>query len=196
MLCFMSQFPIFNSYQDLSHSYWQKILKVGDWAIDATCGNGKDSLKLAQMVQGGGGVISLDIQEKALENATLLFNQYPEDHLKIHLFKASHEQFPEIVLSKPIRLIVYNLGYLPGGDKTITTKAETTLESLKKSFTILKTGGLISITCYPGHLEGEREQALLLSLLEQLDPSLWHVCHHLSLNRSKSPSLFLIQKKN
>lgn len=192
----MSQFPIFNSYLDLGYQYWQKILKPGDWAIDATCGNGKDTLKLAQLVQGSGRVISMDIQDKAIENSNNYFksNLTEEELARIHLFQASHETFPPLAFSHPIRLIVYNLGYLPGGDKKITTLSDITLKSLMQALSLLMPGGLIAITCYPGHLEGEREQALILSFIERLDPSIWNICHHTSLNRIKSPTLVLIQK--
>ncbi|HSX12479.1 MAG TPA: class I SAM-dependent methyltransferase [Rhabdochlamydiaceae bacterium] len=187
----MSQFSVFNSHLDLAHQYWQKILQRGDWAIDATCGNGKDSLKLAHLVTDSGGVISLDIQTEALEKARLFTSQQKN----IHFFLISHHTFPSLAYTKPIRLIVYNLGYLPGGDKTLTTQAETTLESLKTALSLLMAGGMISITCYPGHDEGAREENILLSFINQLDPSIWNICHHRALNRLKSPSLLIFQKK-
>lgn len=187
---------LFRSHLDLATQYWQKVLKEEDWAIDATCGNGKDTLKLARLISPKGGIISLDIQEKALENSNILFTSElePEKRARIHLFRMSHNTFPGMVNNLPIRLIVYNLGYLPGGDKQITTKTETTLESIKKALTLILPDGLISITCYPGHLEGAKEQEALLAFITHLDPLLWNICHHTWPNRLKSPSLLIIQK--
>ncbi|NGX38291.1 MAG: hypothetical protein K1000chlam2_01464, partial [Chlamydiae bacterium] len=113
-----------NSHLDLAYEYWQKILRKDDWAIDATCGNGRDTARLAPLCQG---LIALDIQEKAIENTRLLLEG------KAHLFRQSHETFPPLAYEKPIRLIVYNLGYLPGGDKDLTTRVESTLKSLQNA---------------------------------------------------------------
>lgn len=190
------QFPLFKSHLDLAHSYWEKVIKEGDWVIDATCGNGKDSLKLAQLISPSGGVISLDIQPMAIENSNNLFTQKltTEQISRIHLFCTSHESFPAIAENKRISLIVYNLGYLPGGNKEMTTLTEITLKSLNKSLLLLAPYGVISITCYPGHPEGAREQAALLNFAKHLTPSIWSVSHHTWENRKQSPSLLIIQK--
>src|SRR5438046_2446562 len=111
-------FSIFNSHLDLAHQIWAKAAQPGDWAIDATCGKGHDTLFLAPHSEG---VIGLDIQEKALENTRNLVT----GNEKVHLFCQSHETLPD--LAKPIKLIVYNLGYLPGSDKALTTQVQSTL---------------------------------------------------------------------
>jgi len=96
-----------------------------------------------------------------------------------------------------VRLITYNLGYLPGGgDKSLTTKVETTVESVRKALKLIQAGGAISITLYPGHSEGQREETQLLSFIKKLTPLEWNCCHHQWLNRNKSPSLLFIQKCN
>ena len=64
-------FPIFNSHLNLAHHYWERLLRPGDWAIDATCGNGNDTLKLAQIL-GEGGVIGIDIQQEAINKTEAL----------------------------------------------------------------------------------------------------------------------------
>lgn len=184
------RFPIFNSHLDLAHHYWNLIIQENDWAIDATCGNGHDTLFLAKICLG---VIALDIQENALTaTRALLFNENLE--AKVHLFNQSHETFPIIAHQNPVRLIVYNLGYLPGGNKSLVTQVNSTLTSIKNGLNLLLPGGAISITCYPGHPEGEREQEELLTFCKGLDPAQWNVCFHSWNNRNKSPSLLLIQK--
>lgn len=92
-------------------------------------------------------------------------------------------------------LIVYNLGYLPGGDKTITTESSTTLESLQAAFPLIMPGGAISIACYPGHPSGKTEEENVMTFASSLDPQVWSCCHHRWLNRRNAPSLILIQRQ-
>ena len=175
------------SHLELAHSYWEKGFQKGSWAIDATCGNGHDARFLAKMCEG---IIVLDIQKKALENTRFLLGDFSH----VHFFCQSHERFPDLAYEKPISLIVYNLGYLPGGNKEVTTLTSTTLKSLQRAMDIVLPGGMISLTCYPGHPEGAREEKALLSFTKGLDPRIWSVCYHQWINRNKAPSLLLLQK--
>ncbi len=192
------KFPLFHSHLDLAHSYWETLLQNGGWAIDATCGNGKDTLKLAQILKDkpGSGVIGIDIQKEALVETRTLLDSHalgaPPGH--VHLYLQSHEEFPPLALEKPIKLIVYNLGYLPKGNKELTTLTQTTLKSLLKALERVEPGGAICITCYPGHEEGEREERAVRELTAGLSPSLWNVCQHTLINRANSPRLLLLQK--
>lgn len=180
-------FPIFNSHLDLAHQTWAKAAQPGDWAIDATCGNGWDSLYLADQYEG---VIGIDIQETAIEKT----RQQLLEHQNVHLFCQSHETFPALAQNRPIRLIVYNLGYLPGGDKQLTTRVQSTLTSIQNGLELILPGGLMSITCYPGHPEGESEQKAILQMSQTLSSQKWSVCFHTWENRLKAPSLLLIQR--
>jgi len=151
---------------ELSKKFWTRHLSQGDWAIDATCGNGHDTLFLAS--QEGISVVSLDIQKEALQNTTLLLekNLSPEAQKRVSLLEQSHATLP--LTPKAPKLIIYNLGYLPRGDKTITTKTETTLESLRSALKILPKDGAISILCYPGHAEGLIEQEAIILFLDSI----------------------------
>lgn len=184
-------FPLFQGHLDFAHSLWKGHLKPGDWAIDATCGNGRDTALLAQLIGSEGGIIALDLQEEAIASSKKLLFQ---NISYIHFYCQSHASFPTLCLEKPIRLIVYNLGYLPGGNKEVTTQVDTTLASVQAGMDLLQPGGLISITCYPGHPEGAREQTALLDMVRQLPSDLWSCSYHTWLNRKKCPSLLIIQK--
>ena len=175
----------------LAHEYWSKILSPGDTAIDATCGNGQDMLLLAQRLDGHGQLTGYDIQEKAIQKSQQLLKQLlsPELLKMVSWRHGSQAKFQE----KSAKLIVYNLGYLPGGDKSITTQSETTLESLQAASEIVVVGGAISVTCYVGHEEGAREEAAVLDWAGGLSPNDWWCCHHRLVNRSKAPSLLWIQ---
>lgn len=116
-------------------------------------------------------------------------------YARIHWHQGCHSQFPEEILPHSVRLIVYNLGYLPsGGNKKITTQKSTTLKSLEKALVLLQPGGVISITCYPGHAEGAQEMEEVIAFAAKLPPSEWSCCLHHWLNRNKAPALLLIQK--
>ncbi len=160
-----------------AHSYWKEILEQGDLVIDATCGNGHDTLYLTEL---GAKVVAYDIQEEALEAARI---RAPEATYRLR----SHISFVE----KEAALIVYNLGYLPGGNKERTTQTDTTLQSVGRALDMVTKA--ISITCYPGHPEGAKEEAALLDFARSLDPKKWHVCHHQWLNRKQAPSLLWLE---
>ena len=190
------QFPLFNTPIDLTHSFWKRLLKEGDAVIDATCGNGKDSLVLANFLKDKNDtqLFCLDLQKKAIENTTqLLAKETPDFFPSIQFILGSHEHLPNTP-GKKLKLVVYNLGYLPGSDKSITTETASTLKSITQALDLICPGGVISINCYPGHPEGKKEQEALILFLSSLDPRFWSFTSTIWNNRNASPSLLLIQK--
>jgi SAM-dependent methyltransferase len=163
-------------------SYWKALLKPQDSVIDATCGNGKDALRLAKLVSQGH-VYAIDIQEAALNKAKELI---PYSNISYHL--QSHADLPQ----GEVKLIVYNLGYLPGGNKSLTTMTSSTLVSLEQAVQRIPIEGALSITCYPGHEEGAREEQAVKAWVKDLDPQKWSILFHEW--REKSPTLFFIIK--
>src|SRR5215211_3302260 len=112
-----------------AHKYWKEFFQPGDTIIDATIGNGHDTFFLAQLLQGEGTLIGYDIQPAAVEQTKKRLEGLPIAFRKIICLKLkSHASFDE----SSAKLIVYNLGYLPGGDKTVTTQCTATLQSIKK----------------------------------------------------------------
>jgi hypothetical protein len=191
---------LFQSHIDLAHTIWEKIVRPGDTVVDATSGNGHDTLALAKMAltKNEGRLFALDLQKDALASCETKLREHLADPIlsRVKLLEQCHSQFPEEIKPGTVSLIVYNLGYLPGGDKSKTTKADTTLQSLQKALLLIQEGGCISITCYPGHSEGLLEEEKLLDFAMQLDPSRFSICHHRWVNRKKSPSLLLIQRSS
>lgn len=194
------QYPLFQSHLDLSHSYWKLIVQSGDIVIDATCGNGHDTLILATLAlkEGGGFLYGFDIQEKAIENTKARLEKHVRPCLMKNtlLIHGSHAEFLPQIKKESVKLIVYNLGYLPGADKSLTTLNSTTLQSINRAMDLILPGGLISITCYPGHREGEIEEEALIQMTKHLPPQKWNCCLHRFLNREKAPSLLILQKAN
>lgn len=191
-------FPLFQSHLDLAHAFWSQIVQIGDKVIDATCGNGYDTLKLCQLALSldKGKVYAFDIQQQAIESAGQYLASHLAEGLRKHVIfqQGCHSNFPEEILPESIKLIVYNLGYLPGGNKAKTTLASTTLISLRQAQLLLQPGGIISLTCYPGHAEGSKEQKDILTYASAFSPQEWSCCHHQWINRPHAPTLLLIQK--
>ncbi|MCH9632110.1 MAG: hypothetical protein S4CHLAM6_04340 [Chlamydiae bacterium] len=189
---------ILQSVIPLSHAMWKNILVPTAYTIDATCGNGHDTLFLSQLTlsEAGGKLMALDIQPKAIENTkNLLKSNLKEKILQnISLISSCHSQI-DLHCPKGADLIVYNLGYLPGASKTITTQTETTIISLQKSLSLLKKEGHLSVTCYPGHEEGQIESSKVLHWAKSLGAE-YICCQHQWINRSeKSPFIIMICKK-
>lgn len=192
-----STFPLFQSHLDLAHRFWKELLNPGDTVIDATCGNGQDSLVLARHLDATGKLYLIDIQSDAIKQSRdKLSGALPALLLeRVEFIQGCHSQFPGSILPSSVRLVVYNLGYLPGGDKALTTVTETTLKSMSAALDLLIPGGALSITCYPGHCEGKREEEAILNWAADLDPKSWSSSWHRWLNRRASPSWLLIQKQ-
>ncbi|AAD19124.1 putative rRNA methylase [Chlamydia pneumoniae TW-183] len=177
----------------VSHEIFKTTVVPGDTVIDATCGNGNDSLFLARLLQGEGRLVVYDIQKEALSNALLLFETHlsEQERSVIEMKEQSHEH----ILEKDVKLIHYNLGYLPKGNKEITTLARTTEISLEYALNIVRPDGLITVVCYPGHPEGEKETHSVESLAQRLHPKEWCVSSFYVANRCRAPRLFIFQRQ-
>lgn len=184
---------LFSNVIKLSHAIFQQVVKPGDVIVDATCGNGKDALFLAQLLQGKGRLVVYDIQQEALDRAKNHFDNHLliEERRIIEMKLCSHEYIQE----EGAKLFHYNLGYLPNGDKQITTCRASTIASIQKALELVSPSGVVSIVCYPGHEEGAEELLCVDQLAVNLDPSKWEVCTHYSVNRKKAPRLFLFRKR-
>ncbi len=184
----------FSPHLKIAHSYWQTFLQRNDVVIDATCGNGQDTLFLASLLQLKK-IYGFDIQAQAIENTQkLLKKNLNKDILKnIFLFNVSHIDFSKYIKEKA-NLIIYNLGYLPSGNKAITTMTDITIKSIQSAFSILNKKGAICITCYPGHLEGLKEKNAILNFLKTLDNKTYNICHHQWINKQSAPSVIWIYK--
>ena len=187
---------MFHSHLQFSKELWLKLVPSGGIYIDATCGNGHDTLFLAEnlLTQDSGSLYAIDIQENAIKSTKKKLLSLPPQKIdRIHFFHQSHENFPSII--NQAHLIVYNLGYLPGSDQKITTLGEITIKSLQNALEILDNQGLISITVYPGHSEGTLESQMLLDWCSILPSKRVKVQIMRHLNKPSAPFLLTLQKK-
>ena len=170
------------------------ILAPGDRAIDATMGNGHDTALLYSLVGPEGRVYAFDVQPAALEatRRRLAEEGYAG---QAELFLLGHEHMREEV-GEPVKAIVFNLGWLPGGDHRITTLTETTLPAIRQALALLMPMGVLVICVYPGHPEGEREQEMVTRLLSSLSPREYNVLMQQFLNAGAgAPLCFAVQKQ-
>lgn len=171
-----------------------QVIEEGDTVIDATLGNGHDTVMLAELVGESGRVIGFDIQRDAVgRTSARLMDAGLLD--RCNLYAEGHEHIAERV-STPIKAAVFNLGWLPGGDKSVTTLWETTRTAVSAALQLLVPGGVCTICAYPGHEEGDRERYALMEWLAGLRPQEYNVLHHRFLNAGPgAPECFVIQKQ-
>lgn len=168
-------------------------VQQGGRAVDATCGNGHDTLLLARLVGPAGTVWGFDIQQQALvATAALLADAGCRDQVK--LVPAGHERLAEFVTG-PVDAAVFNLGYLPGGDKGCTTRPAETLSALSQAIELLAPGGLVCSVLYTGHPGGAAEADGIAEWAARLPPKQYHVWNSRQMNRSPAaPYLIFIEK--
>lgn len=167
-------------------------LTVDGIAVDATAGNGHDTAFMAKRLKKGK-VYSFDIQQQALDQtANLLGKQGLRERVK--LIKDGHEQLDKYT-DGPVDAVMFNLGYLPGGDHNIITEPENTVTALQKAIKILRVGGRISLVVYTGHDGGLNELNAVKEFLEELDSRGYWVIFTKFVNRPpNAPVSFFIER--
>lgn len=174
----------------LINEYFKKYKHDDMVFIDATCGRGNDTVYMANLLNDNGHVYSYDIQEEAINYTKQVLIEKNINNATLKL--KSHEFIDE----DTIDLIIFNLGYLPNGDKTLTTKADTTISSLKKVINriCLNPDMLIIIVLYPGHEEGKLESDLIDEYLFNLSSKDFLITKYQNYNRPTSPFILTISK--
>lgn len=145
------------SILNYSHHLLEEIISPGETVIDATCGNGNDTLFLSKLVGDTGEVIALDIQEQAIDNTDRLLMEH--NCANVSLVLDSHENIGDYLFHDiEIGGAIFNLGYLPKSDKSIITKGESTVKAIDTILKYLKKNGRIILVVYYGHEGGQEEK--------------------------------------
>jgi methylase of polypeptide subunit release factors len=162
---------------------------------DFTMGNGNDTLYIKKMCPSGK-IYAFDIQKEALEITKKLLEYENCLDENVHLICDSHARFKKYIPEfAELDGAIFNLGYLPGGDKSVTTKAYSTLFCLKEALGILKEGAVIVISVYPGHGEGAKEGEEILNYAANLDKRQFDCLYHRLINIPEAPFIIAFQKK-
>ena len=202
----------------------KEYIRPGGLVIDATCGNGHDTLALAKAIwpadpasgltragadlqkagssagDGQARLMAFDVQKAAIENTRArlidagLANQLERG--QVVLIHDSHANMTEYIEHQNACLIIFNLGYLPGGDKQVTTESDSTLSAVEAALDLLNKDGLICITMYSGHEAGAKEKQALLAFAEELDSRIFHAAYINMVNQANDPpEILLISRK-
>ncbi|MBU5243965.1 tRNA (mnm(5)s(2)U34)-methyltransferase [Lactococcus lactis] len=189
---------------EMAHWMLKDIIKTNDVVVDATMGNGYDTQFLAEL---GANVYAFDVQEEAL-NATEkrlddagIKNRIFEKNLSnlltepsVNLVLSGHEKLSEYV-KEPIKAAIFNLGYLPKTDKSVVTKADTTLTALDALTNQLVVGGRIAIMIYYGHEGGMEEKDAVIKWTSTLPQKDWEVTSYAPLNQIHTPPILVLIEK-
>ena len=189
---------------EMAHWMLKDIINTNDVVVDATMGNGYDTQFLAEL---GANVYAFDVQEEAL-NATEkrlddagIKNQILEKNLSnlltepsVNLVLSGHEKLSEYV-KEPIKAAIFNLGYLPKTDKSVVTRADTTLTALDALTNQLVVGGRIAIMIYYGHEGGMEEKKAVIKWTSSLPQKDWEVTSYAPLNQIHTPPILVLIEK-
>lgn len=182
-----------NSMQ-YSHTILQEVVNEGDNVIDATMGNGHDTQFLAELVGSTGHVYAFDIQQDAINRTQDRLTQLALMD-QTTLINDSHSNIDNYVSNK-ISAAIFNLGYLPGDNKSIVTRFSSTIPAIKSCLHLLKVGGRVAVVCYYGHPGGEDELDHVTHYLSQLNQQKFSVLRYQFLNQINQPPILLIIEKN
>ena len=183
------------SLTTLAHQFITQHLPPEAIVIDATLGNGHDALFLAQTVGEKGQLYGFDIQMAAIEQTTERLNNHSVT-ASCQLFHQCHSTMINCIpsdLHGRIAAIMFNLGYLPHGNKDIITRSETTLLALQQATVLLGANGILTILSYPGHPGGSDETQQVNQWIAELDEQFEKKCYF-DPDNPKSPVLFLLKK--
>ena len=178
------------SYQisEYSRFFLENVLEEGSFCIDATAGGGNDTLFLCEKVGKSGKVIAFDIQQVALDKtAERLEKEGVRERAKLVL--DSHVNLQNYAEAESVDVIMFNLGYFPGGDHTIHTKAESSIKAIQAGLKLLKKGGILSLCIYSGGDSGFEEKEALMDYLKTLDCKKYLVILSQYYNRPNHPPI-------
>ncbi|MGO1469136.1 MAG: class I SAM-dependent methyltransferase [Tissierella sp.] len=178
----------------ITKSYIDSYVKSGQVVLDATVGNGNDTALLAEKVGSNGKVYGFDIQEHAIQKTKDLLNRFNFLE-RVELIKDSHENIQKYIPCK-LDFIIYNLGYLPGGNKSIITKASSTIKSIHESLELLNNNGLLLINSYIGHENGLKEKNAVENMLKSLNQKKFNVLKNTFINQKNHPPILYIVEKS
>ncbi|MCD9024119.1 tRNA (mnm(5)s(2)U34)-methyltransferase [Cohnella silvisoli] len=175
-------------------------VRPGDIVIDATAGNGSDTLFLARTAGTGGTVYAFDIQSEALEQTRnrLESEADGESLAPVTLVHDGHEVMKDRIASAhhgKIAAIMFNLGFLPGGSQAVITQTPTTLAALDAALPLLRSGGILTVVVYPGHEGGQAEADAVLAWASEIEPSLAQTVVYRFPQKAAAPYLIALNKR-
>jgi len=179
---------------ELAHTMLRDVIRAGDTVIDATAGHGHDTVFLAEQVGATGRVLAIDVQPSAIRSARAKISKAGLAE-RVEFHQASHARLAEFAPPDSVAAVMFNLGYLPGEDHDLTTMADETLAALDAATVVLKSGGVLTVVCYPGHPAGAAEAPAVESRLTYLTQTGWRVAKYALLGTHKPAPYLLVARK-
>lgn len=178
---------------EFAHTLLESSVNKGDILIDATCGNGNDTLFLAKLTGENGQVYAFDIQEDAIIRS----KELTKDYNNINYILDSHANLANYLKdTKTLDGAIFNLGYLPKSDKTVITLAKSTIQAITSMLEILNKGKQIVIVVYHGHEGGKEEKNAVLDYVEKLSQKEFSVLQYGFINQKNNPPFVIGIEKN
>lgn len=176
------------------HDFWRAHLPAGGFALDATAGNGHDTVLLCRLVGPRGRVVALDIQQRAVDNTNRRLHQAGLDAVGRAVLD-SHAHLARYAAPGEADAVVFNLGYLPGADHSVFTVPETTLAALDTARALLRPGGILTVCAYAGGRQGTEERDAVLAWAAALPAASWRVAVERFGDRSGLPPVAVCLQK-
>ena len=173
---------------EMAHDFLAQVITKDDVVVDATMGNGHDTLFLAKLAKQ---VYAFDIQEQALEKTSQRLQE--AGLTNVELILQGHETVDQFV--REVKAAIFNLGYLPSADKSIITQPQTTIEALDKLCHMLVKGGRIAIMIYYGHEGGDIERDAVMDFVSHLPQEEYTAAIYRTLNQINNPPFLVMIEK-
>lgn len=176
-----SEFPL-NSL-GLTHRFMADHIRQGDVCIDATAGGGRDTLFLCRLVGDEGRVLAMDIQPEAVTRTEELLKAEGVSHIA-RVVQDCHSHLGDYAEAASVDGIMFNFGWLPGGDHTVFSTPDTSIAAVTAGLELLRSGGVMSLCIYHGRENGTAERDALLRFLPTLDNRRYTVIRSDFINRT------------
>ncbi|CAI7867833.1 unnamed protein product, partial [Closterium sp. NIES-54] len=157
----------------VAHQLWRGVVRRGDTVVDATCGNGHDTMAMAALAlapappsdgEAGSAGEELGCQTRRWLTCTRCAPATP----RCSNMSPCHSSLLQHVASGSARLVAFNLGYLPRAHHApptaaaspttapegITTQPGSTVAALQAAVVATAVGGVVSVMAYVGHPGG------------------------------------------
>ena len=158
----------------IAHDFLARRIKPGDFCIDGTAGRGKDTAFLCRLVGETGRVLSFDIQQEAVDSTQALLEREGLSPIA-RVVLDSHAHMDQYAQPGTVDAVVFNFGYLPGGNHQIHTQPESSIEAIGKALTLLRDGGVLCACVYHGGDTGYEERDALMDYFAAIDPKQYTV---------------------
>ncbi len=172
----------------LAQEILKPLIRPGDRVIDATAGNGHDTVFLAECVGPAGKVLAFDVRKMALESARARVGELAW----VEFFHESHALMADYAAAESVAVIMFNLGYLPGANHELTTETNETLAAMEVAARLLKPGGMLSVICYPGHPAGAVEAVAVEAWMTAQTAHGWRVAKYGAIGTRRAAPFLLL----